>query len=190
MRPQDDRGTELTTTTTEEAEAPAAATTRAEERHGIELEALAELSTAAHQTRDAVPQPPAAGIRTARLDSVSGRRCTVRWRGAAQPVAADVAPEVETELLQATLAEGGSVLVELVDGLPPLVVGAVATRMPRALHLKAATVTVEGEREVLIKSGRAALRLREDGDVELVGSRISASSRGLFRLVGRMLRLN
>mgnify|MGYP000741516851 CR=1 FL=1 len=27
-------------------------------------------------------------------------------------------------------------------------------------------------------------------DIEVVGSRISAASRGLFRLVGRMLRLN
>jgi hypothetical protein len=33
----------------------------------------------------------------------------------------------------------------------------------------------------------AAIRV---GDVELVGSRIRAASRGLFRLVGRMLRLN
>ncbi|MEZ4311015.1 MAG: hypothetical protein R3F14_23480 [Polyangiaceae bacterium] len=43
---------------------------------------------------------------------------------------------------------------------------------------------------MLLRAGRAALRLREDGDVELVGSRISAASRGLFRIVGRILRLN
>ena len=45
-------------------------------------------------------------------------------------------------------------------------------------------------REVLIWAGRAALRIREDGDVELVGSRILTMSRGLFRIVGRVLRLN
>jgi hypothetical protein len=168
---------------TEEVEAPVA------ER--IELEALAELSTAAQQARAAAAAaPPVPALRTARLAAVSGRRCAVRWRGAAEPVEAELAPEVETELLQGALEDGASVLVEVGDGLPPLVVGVVATRVPRAVHLKAATVTIEGEREVVLKTGRAALRLREDGDVELVGSRISASSRGLFRLVGRMLRLN
>ena len=34
------------------------------------------------------------------------------------------------------------------------------------------------------------MRIREDGDVEIVGSRIAAMSRGLFRLVGRVLQLN
>ena len=43
---------------------------------------------------------------------------------------------------------------------------------------------------VVLRAGRGALRLREDGDVELVGSRISTMSRGLFRIVGRVLRLN
>ncbi len=59
-----------------------------------------------------------------------------------------------------------------------------------ASELSAGTVTIEGEREVMIRAGRSAIRLREDGDIEIVGSRISAASRGLFRLVGRILRLN
>jgi hypothetical protein len=80
------------------------------------------------------------------------------------------------------------VLVE--EGPPPLVVGVLQTRRPRELKLRAGTVTIEGEQEVLIRAGRAAIRLREDGDIEIVGSRISAASRGLFRLVGRILRLN
>ena len=51
-------------------------------------------------------------------------------------------------------------------------------------------LTIDAAEELVLRAGRAALRLREDGDVELVGSRISAASRGLFRLVGRILRLN
>jgi hypothetical protein len=43
---------------------------------------------------------------------------------------------------------------------------------------------------VLRVAGRGAIRIRGDGDIEIVGSRISAASRGLFRLVGRILRLN
>ena len=49
---------------------------------------------------------------------------------------------------------------------------------------------IEAEREILIRSGRGAMRIREDGDIEVVGSRISTMSRGLFRIVGRVLRLN
>jgi hypothetical protein len=77
---------------------------------------------------------------------------------------------------------GGIVLVE--EGPPPLVVGMLQTRRPRELKLCAGTVTIEGKQEAIIRAGRAAIRLREDGDVEIVGSRISAASRGLFRLVG------
>jgi hypothetical protein len=50
-------------------------------------------------------------------------------------------------------------------------------------------VVLEGEREILLRSGRGAIRIREDGDIEVVGSRISAASRELFRIVGRLLRL-
>ncbi len=53
-----------------------------------------------------------------------------------------------------------------------------------------ATVHIEGEREVLLRPGSGAVRVREDGDIEIMGSRIGAASRGLFRLVGRILWLN
>ena len=71
----------------------------------------------------------------------------------------------------------------------PLVVGVLHTRRPRAIRLKAATIEIEGDEEVLVRAGRGALRLRADGEIEVVGSRISAASRGLFRIVGRILRL-
>jgi hypothetical protein len=120
--------------------------------------------------------------------SLGGGAALIAWRGSDARVAAIVAPGVEKDLLEQTIEEGGMVLVE--DGPPPLVVGVLQTRRPRKLELTAETVSIEGEREVLIRAGRAAIRLREDGDIEIVGSRISAASRGLFRLVGRILRLN
>jgi len=49
---------------------------------------------------------------------------------------------------------------------------------------------LEGEQEVLIRSGGAAIRFPEDGNVELVSSRIATMSRGLCRLVGHVLRLH
>jgi hypothetical protein len=140
-----------------------------------------------------VAPPPAltaggGGLRVARLVSIGGGAALIAWRGSDARVAALLAPGLEVELLEQTIEDGGMVLVE--DGPPPLLVGVLQTRRPREIKLSAETVTIEGEREVLIRSGRAAIRLREDGDIEIVGSRISAASRGLFRLVGRILRLN
>ncbi len=127
------------------------------------------------------------GLRAARLVSVSGGAALIEWRGGMR-VGATLAPGLELALLEEVAEDLGMVLVE--DGPPPLVVGVLQTRRPRELKLSAGTVTIEGEHEVLIRAGRAAIRLREDGDIEIVGSRISAASRGLFRLVGRILRLN
>jgi hypothetical protein len=94
------------------------------------------------------------------------------------------------ELIARAMTNGDRVLVEITPGETPLVVGVVQTRFPEKLELKAQEIVIEAEREVLIRAGRSAVRLREDGDVELVGSRILTLSRGLFRIVGRVLRLN
>jgi hypothetical protein len=128
------------------------------------------------------------GLRVARILSMSSGVALIAWRGRDGSIPAVLAPGVEAELLEEVIEDGGSVLVE--EGPPPLVVGVLQTRRPREIQLRAGAVTIEGEREVLIRAGRAAIRLREDGDIEIVGSRISAASRGLFRLVGRILRLN
>jgi len=131
----------------------------------------------------------APGLRTARIVKVSGRTATIALRGARGEIEAELAPEVERELIEEAAAHKDSVLVE-VDGEGAVVVGVVQTRKPREVRVTGERVVVEADREVLLRAGRAALRLREDGDVELVGSRISAASRGLFRIVGRILRLN
>jgi hypothetical protein len=63
-------------------------------------------------------------------------------------------------------------------------------RLPSTVQLTGQTVVIDAERELLLRAGRAAIRLRDDGDIEMVGSRIMTMSRGLFRIVGRVLRLN
>ncbi len=135
-------------------------------------------------------QPLGAAMRTARVAAIAGRGARIVVRGAAEPVEALVAPEVDPEVIADAHARGDAVLVELCEGALPLIVGALTTQRPKALHLKATTITIEGEQELLLRSGRGAVRIREDGDIEVVGSRISAASRGLFRIVGRLLRLN
>lgn len=149
-----------------------------------ETDRIATLLDRVERPRDDAP----GGLRTARLLSIDGTRATIAWRGRREPIVAELAPELDGALARQALERKDAVLVE--TGAVPVVVGVLQTRMPSELKLKAATIEIEGENEVLIRSGRAALRLREDGDIEIVGSRISAASRGLFRLVGRILRLN
>ena len=92
-------------------------------------------------------------------------------------------------MLELAQRNGDAVFVEeTTDKL--LIVGVMQTRLAREVHFVADKILLDAAQEVVIRAGRAAIRLREDGDVELVGSRISAASRGLFRLVGRILRLN
>lgn len=153
------------------------------------LEGAASAAPRAEAQRDTATE---SRVRTARLVAVRGREGDVLFRRAHRPTTCEVAPEVEGALLEEALKHGGSVLVEE-DGAAdvlPTIVGVIATRLPRAVELKGTTVTIEAERELLLRSGRGAIRIREDGDIEVVGTRISATSRGLFRLVGRLLRLN
>jgi hypothetical protein len=130
------------------------------------------------------------GVRTARLVRVTGREATVTLRGQRTPVEVAIAEEVDPEILADALANGERVLLEYVPGEAPQVVGVLQTQRPREIHLRAATIHIEGEQEVILRSGRGAVRIRQDGDIEMEGSRISAVSQGLFRLVGRLLRLN
>jgi hypothetical protein len=131
------------------------------------------------------------GTRTARVLGVSGRVASIALRGSPDPVEAEIAPEVDPGVIEDAVLDGSSVLVEVgVAGEAPLVVAVLQTKRPREIRLKASVVHIEGDEELLLRSGRGAIRIRGDGDIEVVGSRISAASRGLFRLVGRILRLN
>jgi hypothetical protein len=96
---------------------------------------------------------------------------------------------VDRVFLLDAIAEGQSLLIEAADG-EPWVVGVIATRAPERLRLHGKQVEIEASEELVLRAGAAGMRFRSDGDIELAGSRISALSRGLFRLVGRMLRLN
>lgn len=139
----------------------------------------------------AAPAPPApAGLRTARLVAASRKGIQIAFRGREEVVDAELAAEVDLELVQRALAGGDGVIVEHEPGARPVVVGVLQTRVPTRLELRAETIQIEADREVLLRAGTAAIRIREDGDVEIVGGRILTMSRGLFRLVGRVLRLN
>ena len=132
----------------------------------------------------------APGMRMARVAAMPPGKIQITFRGAREPIDAKLADGVERELVALAMKNRDGVLVEVEPGGAPWIVGVVQTRIPRDVVIKADTIHIEAEREILLRSKTAAVRLREDGDVELVGSRILALSRGLFRLVGRVLRLN
>lgn len=135
--------------------------------------------------------PAAPTLRMAQVTTLTADRVEVSFRGGREPVAAELGEGVDRELVAQAMKNRDPVLVEVDgEGAAPSVVGVVQARIPREVVIKAETVRIEADREILLRSNTAALRLREDGDVELVGGRILAASRGLFRLVGRVLRLN
>lgn len=134
--------------------------------------------------------PVVLGVCSARLVGHDDQRATLVWRGAADPVDADVAPDVEPELLAAALRDGDRVLVEVSEGERPLVVGVLQTRLRREVRITADEIHLEAAKKLVLRAGRAVIRLHDDGEVELLGTRVNAVSRGLFRLVGRVLRLN
>jgi len=129
-------------------------------------------------------------MRTARPVELVGQIVRLRVRGADGDIDGELAPGVDREVISDAITNSDAVMVECVAGEAPLVVGVLQTRVPKQLNLRGGKVVIEGEQEVLLRSGRAAMRMRGDGDVELVGSRIATMSRGLFRIVGRVLRLN
>jgi hypothetical protein len=136
------------------------------------------------------PEPAPPALRTARVARMVEGGAEITMRGADQPVVAVLDEGVDRELIARALEGGEAVLVETSPGQDPVVVGVVQTRVPQKVELKAKEIILDAEREVVIRAGRASVRMREDGDVEVIGSRILTMSRGLFRIVGRMLRLN
>ena len=133
---------------------------------------------------------PAVQTRTARVVNITADQVNLRVRGAAEPFSAKLAPGVSPELVSQAITNADHVVIECEADGSVYVVGVLQTRVPRELTLTADKIHIDARHELLLRSGRGAMRIRQDGDVELVGSRISAMSRGLFRLVGRVLRLN
>jgi hypothetical protein len=82
------------------------------------------------------------------------------------------------------------VLVETLPEMGSTVIGMIQTRPLTDLLLEAETITLAAKKDITLVAGRSALRLRENGHVELVGTRISQISSGVLKLVGRLLRLN
>ncbi len=130
------------------------------------------------------------GLHAAELLTVDHKRAHVRLSQEPTPRWVPIADFVDDSLLAHAVSTRQRILVES-DGRGHLcVVGMLQVRVPEVNQLVGRTIEINASESLTLRSGRAGLRLRADGDVEVVGSRISAASRGLLRLVGRALRLN
>lgn len=136
-------------------------------------------------------EPAAPALRTARIERIKDDgQIELRMRGSAPMQCAVLDEGVQQELIEAAMRDGQPVLVEVMGGHPPVIVGVLQTRLPEKVELKGKDIVIDAERELIIRSGNAAMRMRADGEIEMVGSRILTLSRGLFRIVGKMLKLN
>jgi len=179
------------------AEAPEAAEAvvdaAAEATDADRVDALAQLAPTEAAAPAATPRL-SPGLRTGELVAAAGakgpRKIEVRLRGRLDTIDATLAPEVDREIFDHAAEAGQSALIEIDEDGAAWIVGLVQTRVAEKIVLHADSVVLKGDSEIVLESGKAGMRLREDGDVELVGSRIMHMSRGLFRIVGRMLRLN
>lgn len=155
------------------------------------VEILAETSDAAATQREETQrEQPLLGLRTARLLDICDRHATIVVRGQSAHLHAVLAEEVDTDILEDARNAGDLVLVEGLQDGQIEIVGVLHTRRPREIHLRAAKILIEGDEEVTLRSGRGAARISAEGDIEILGTRIRAVSRGLFRIVGKILRLN
>lgn len=148
------------------------------------------VSAFAPKPADAAALAAGPALRTARVAAVRGREAEIAFRGRGAAITATIDEGVDPELVKRAMAGNEAVLVEVDPEVGPVIVGVVQTRVPDVIEIKARKVVLDADEELLMRAGRGAMRIREDGDVELVGSRISTLSRGLFRIVGRVLRLN
>jgi len=177
----------------DEAEPSAAAAARVVEHSAIE-----RVLSHGEDAQNAQPGPePAATLRSPALGpgiglgvgtvlTVTARRAVVAIEGAQYEAA--LGSHVDAGFLELAVQTGELVLLQQNAGGALTVLGVVQGRHPT--KLAGERVEITAETEVVVRSGRSALRLRQDGVVDLIGARISASSRGLLRLVGRALRLN
>jgi hypothetical protein len=148
------------------------------------------ISLGAPQVLALTPPPTLSGLQLASLLEIQGETATVvviEPEPNEEPKHVLVAKHMDLNFLQDARSNGHLVLL----GGPPhrlRIVGVVQTSYPRTIN--AQSIEINASESLTLKSGRAGVQLRSDGSVEVIGSSIRATSRGLFRLIGRALRLN
>jgi hypothetical protein len=96
-----------------------------------------------------------------------------------------------------------AMMFEFGDAMRPLILGVIqepinlaradslkGTPKNESHHLRAERIVLDAEHEVVLKTKRAKLVLRENGDIEVHGMRIVSRARTVQKLLAPMLKLN
>jgi hypothetical protein len=154
-----------------------------------ELEAIADRAPAADPGVPPLPD----GLALARVLAISTEGVDVRVGD--RFARAEIDGALDPAVLRTALERGEPVLVERVDG-KVTIVGALRVQATpgidrmREIHLEAESIHLTGRKEVVVKSGLAAMAVRAVGEIETYAERIVSRAEGVHKIIGRMLRLN
>jgi hypothetical protein len=134
---------------------------------------------------------PVPGVALARVLGRAGAAWRVHMAGGEQTVAAD--PAIDPALLDEAARSGARVVLEL--GPAPAIAGVLQTARAIAIgrdgsvdiSVKRLAVTVA--EEALLKSAGAFLKVGPQ-ELELYGNRLVSRARELYRVLGRMVKIN
>jgi hypothetical protein len=135
--------------------------------------------------------PPAPALGLARVLGRDGDRWQVQGPAGAQTVAAD--PAIDPALLDEAARTGARVVLEL--GPAPVIAGllqtarAVVIDRGGAVELTVKRLAVTVAEEALLKSAGAFLKIGPQ-ELELYGQRLVSRARELYRVLGRMVKIN
>lgn len=132
---------------------------------------------------------PGIALRAGFVQSRRGMTAEVSVLGADGAEWVEIAPHVDGGLVDRAMTERSLVLLGEWNAQAHII-GLIQTRLPDQTLITGKNIVVEASEQLTLRSGRAAIALRSDGALEMVGTRIAATSRGVFRLIGRALRLN
>jgi hypothetical protein len=117
----------------------------------------------------------------------------VRHGRTEQPLQAD--PCVDPALLREAAATGARVVLDASADGPPVIVGVIATRRALtvdpdgAVEARVRRFSLTASEEATLAGPGAFVRLKLD-DVELYGRRVISRARELYRVLGRMVKIN
>jgi hypothetical protein len=154
-----------------------------------ELEAIADRAP----SPDPVGEPLPDGLALARVLAISAEGVDVRVGD--RFARAEIDGALDPAVLRTALERGEPVLVERMSGRVTIVGALRVQATPgvdkmREIHLEAESIHLTAKKEVVVKSGLAAMAVRAVGEIETYAERIVSRAEGVHKIIGRMLRLN
>jgi len=145
------------------------------------------------EKRDEAPHKanaqPSAQLRVGFVESRQGMIAQVTLLGSESSESLAIAPHVDGTLIDRAVTDHSLVLLGEWNN-QSTIIGLIQTKLPDHTLISGKNIVIEASEQLTLRSGRAAIALRSDGALEMMGTRIAATSRGVFRLIGRALRLN